>query len=205
MKINFNFALVFAFILLSLKSVTAQERSRELFIAARSLTSFNQAIEYKSQFGENRYLRLTLDDLSYSWLADRPTVSNSYPSSRMESSLRMTVGLENRRSLSDHVTFYKGLNVLVNPGINRYSTENPVVAINERRVTTLEVGLGLSAHFGLMTEIKERFILGIHYEPSFGIGIDDNNAGLRYNAFANLGPSQLRLLLGMKWNKKAKG
>lgn len=204
MKYIFTLALISAFTSLSLTQLNAQEKRREFYISTNNLTSLNQSIEYKSQFRENRYWRFTLGSLRYNWMADRPTQMNSFPTSHSQSALSMTVGLEKRRTISDHITFYRGVNLLINPRISNTKTENPSVPFDQRRITTLDIGTGLTAHFGLLTEFKERFVVGIHYEPRVGLGIQDGNSGLRYNAFANFGPSQMRVLLGMKWNKKAK-
>lgn len=192
-----------AFFLL-IHSVYAQERSREFYIATNNFLSFNQSIEYKSQFGENRYLRIKLGNLLASRTHIYPKISNMFPTNTSYASFNSSFGLENRKSLSDHITFYKGLNLILDGSLDQQYRDDPFYPVRYSRFNIVNIGLALSTHFGLMTEIKERFILGIHYEPNIGVSARNEVVTLRYNTFINLGPSQVRLLIGLKWNKKPK-
>lgn len=179
----------------------AQEKNKELYISTNSFTTLTQQIDYRSQLKSGKYLRLTFGSGQLRFLDHTPRSSTQFPESAFNVGFSGSIGLEKRNDIAEKVEFFKGLNLILSPDYTIINSRDPITLAPDQTHSYYSLAGGVSAHFGIKTIVKDRLILGAIYEPALIAHLDEIGDATRFGSSLFFGPSQVRLMIGFKWNK----
>lgn len=133
--------------------------------------------EYKKQKKNNTFYKVGLFSLSSQYNKDelnQDVFGNSYFGERKYLSGGINIGLEFRKSLSDHLTFFHGPNLGL---FYSLSTFNPKNNYNTSYTKTKQENYSISLPYtlGLLFNINKHLLMAAQINPSIYISQDNNN------------------------------
>lgn len=136
----------------------AKPKTNEFFLSFTNLAPLNVGIKYKRQIKNNTFLKVGIIDLSFS---TNNYISNNAVKTNFYFSLGVEGGIEFRKKITEHFTFYHG------PNINFAYANNftKIDSLGLPTVKTPSLRGGIPYTFGMLIRLSEHFFLAAEVNP----------------------------------------
>ncbi len=203
-----NLILLFTFIV-SVSEISSQEvkpKFNEIDLSINSITNLDFGIDYKTSFNSNTLLRLELFNFDFKTTENDPANPSLFKTNHNNLQSNIGIGIEKRKTLSDKLNFYTGIDILLNVYWDRLKTDNPFLSENLRTVDALSLNPGLGFKTGLHYKLNNDLSIGFSFSPhvyfrylQVGTSFDSKEKEKEGNININL--DEISLSIIYRWNK----
>ncbi len=151
----FNTALVFS-------QEEKKPKTKEFFLSFTNLSPLNIGVKYKRQIKNNIFFKIGLIDLAFN---SNNYISKKYVRTNLSFSLGVEGGIEFRKKITEHFTFYHGPNINFAYGNNFTKIDS----IGLPSVKTPSLRGGVPYTFGMLIQLNEHFFLAAEVNPGIYI------------------------------------
>ncbi|MPM03648.1 hypothetical protein SDC9_49915 [bioreactor metagenome] len=161
---------VFALIAQAEAQETSSPKTKEYCFSLplpADLSALSFGFDYKMQFKNSTFLKLSALSLSYTNQENTPTSTSDFSTAYMAYSGGLGVGLEFRKNLSDKFTFYHGPGIGVSYQYSENTNNDPAVSLDFRQYSNQTMIYNVNYSLGFMYSVCEHFLVSAQLSASF--------------------------------------
>lgn len=184
---------------------------KELYLSGNLLTFNNFGLQYKSELKNGNFFRIGVTDIS-----THLTKRNDYPQSAALPSTStqfvgsFEIGLEKRAHITNKLTAFYGVNIVIATSFQRSKTEDPTLPLDLRHIDNFSINPGLGFNSGFIYRINDEFSVSAeliprllyNYNSSQGISGLTKASDISQGVSFNLDNQSARVSLIYHWNSK---
>lgn len=152
------------------QSLFAQEsetaKTKELYLSGNLLTFNNFGLQYKSELKNGNFFRIGVTDISsHLTKHNAGSLSAALPSSSTNFSGSFEIGLEKRAQITNKLTAFYGVNIVIGTSFQRIKTEDPTLPLDLRHTDSFGINPGLGFNSGFIYRINDEFSVSAELIP----------------------------------------
>jgi hypothetical protein len=138
---------------------------KEIYLSGDLLKFQNLGLQYKTQIKDNTYFRIGLAGLNIGFNKSNPSPANYLVHITSNISGSFDIGLEKRRSITEALTCFYGINLYNAAIFNRNKTEDPTLPRDLRFLDSFNLESGFGFNSGLVLKIFKDFSISVELSP----------------------------------------
>jgi hypothetical protein len=138
---------------------------KEVYLSGDLLKFQNLGLQYKTQIKDNTYFRIGLAGLNGDITKSNPGMINSLVRISSNFSGSFDIGMEKRKSISETLTCFYGINLYNWSSFNRIKTEDPTLPRDLRFLDSFSSESGFGFNSGFILRIYKGFSISTELTP----------------------------------------
>ena len=143
-----------------------ETKVKELYLSGNPLTLDYIGLQYKLELNNGNFFRIGFTNINSSISKNNyDQSSNFYPSTTTHLSGTFDIGLEKRKQITNKLTGFYGLNIVISTSLDRDMREDPTLPRDLRHLTDFSINPGLGFNSGFIYKISDAFSISAEVIP----------------------------------------